>query len=145
MAGQTYTKFKVGDRCIIHVNKVNSPTGWWWGVVDSFEWNDQPRGGWGKAEAHITGPLQFKSALVGNGSDNPLYGDDNLTPSVNYAVYAADRDTISLVKSLTQTHKHFEAKVREFEIRIGELRGLIQSLDGVKKAVFDALKEAKTP
>ena len=122
MAGQTYTPgLKPGDRCIIYVNTVNSPTGWWWGIVDSVIWTDDSRGGWGNVEAHITGEFAF---VPDEGPfHEPAYGSSNVKPHVNYQVFGSDRDTFGLVHRI----RSLEEKANESRILLQELRGLIKS------------------
>lgn len=148
MAGQTYTKLEVGDRCIIDINDVNSPTGWWWGIVDSFEWHDDHLGGWGKVEAHITGPFSFKADMIGNKpGTEPMYGDDHRKPSVNYNVFAADRDTVLLVRRLRNVQSNFVGKLREANIRNEELRSVLKGMALTPEKIVAAVREAvaKTP
>ena len=143
MAGQTYTRLQTGDRCIIHVDDVNSPTGWWWGVVDENEWSDD-QGGWGSVQAHITGPFAFEQ---GQFATKPAYGSSDIKPTVNYTVYPADRETLGLVRHLRGTVEAAERKVRDLNTRLDEARGLIKSMgvkpEMIQEAVREALRAAK--
>jgi len=147
MAGTTHTNLEPGDRCIIYVNEVNSPRGWWWGIVDSIEWNDDHKGGWGKVEAHITGEFRFHREKVPMGSTSPLYGDDDLKPSVNYTVYKADRDTISLVDRLLKTKRSLGNEIRDLKVRLEELRYVVKTMGLTPDTIIAAVREAvaKTP
>jgi len=135
MAGQTYSKLAEGDRCIIHVDSVNSPTGWWWGEVDSITWKDDHNGGWGSVTAHITGPFQFSPDQF---NPRPLYGDAVIKPSVNYGVYPADRETVRLVRWLMDTTDRKDAEIRKLKTRLDEVRGLIKGMGLSIEALRDA-------
>lgn len=139
MAGQTYTRLQHGDRCIIHVDDVNSPTGWWWGVVDTNEWKDDYKGGWGSVQAHITGPFAFEPGL---GSDKPAYGSLDTKPTVNYTVYPADRETVGIVRHLRGAVEASERKVRDLNTRLDEARGLVKSMGVRPEMIRDAVREA---
>lgn len=144
MAGQTYTRLQKGDRCIIHVNDVNSPTGWWWGVVDEITWKDDYRGGWGNVEAHITGSFTFEPRM---GSQTPMYGSSEIKPTVNYKVYGVDLDTIHLVQTILRLETEENRKLQNFRAANTELRSLITSMaltpDTITAAVRKAIQAEK--
>jgi hypothetical protein len=144
MAGQTYTKLEVGDRCIIHVDDVNRPTGWWWGIVDSFEWNDDHHGGWGKVGAHTTGPFQFEitPGFPNGDSRRPVYGESNQMPYVNYIVYPASRDTAQLVRSIIRGEEHYKGELHNLKIRNDELRSVIEGMSLTPEKIVEAVREA---
>jgi len=125
MAGQTYTKMQPGDRCIISVNDVNSPTGWWWGIVDTIEWHDD-LGGWGEVKAHITGLFRVE----GSHFEEPNYGTSNTKPSVNYTVYPANRETQGLAQLIVHQENDSARRIRDLSTRLDELRSLFRSMGG---------------
>jgi len=111
-----------GDRCIVYVNEVNSPTGWWWGLV-----NEEGNG------AIITGPFQFYPDRVVPSSEGwePLYGDDDRLPTVNYTTYRADKKTMGLVKTiLFQKQKH-QKEARKLRAQIEVLQNTIKAMVGM--------------
>jgi hypothetical protein len=135
MAGQTATRFAPGDRCVIHVNDVNSPTGWWWGVVDEFVWSDFS-GGSGKA--HITGPFVFNP----NAPWQPLYGDANIEPTVNYNLYGIDKDTVHLVQMRIRAEKQENAELNRLRVANEELRSVLKSMALTPDKIVEAVREA---
>jgi hypothetical protein len=138
MAGQTYSPLQPGDRCIIHVNDVNSPTGWWWGIVDSFEWKGSTADRWGCVTATITGPFGFEP---GSPLNPPAFGSMQVKPSVNYNVYAADRAAIDLVRQLRQAQDTAFKETRDLHTRLDELRSILKSMGMQPEQLRQILKE----
>jgi hypothetical protein len=73
--------YKIGAQCIIEVDCVNSPTGWWWGTIIKHEYLYSDRI---KVIASITGG-RFQ---IGD-HYKPIYSDEykDDVPRINYIIY----------------------------------------------------------
>jgi hypothetical protein len=138
MAGTTHVPdLKAGDRCIVKVDDVNRPTGWWFGVIESVAWKDT----YGTCVARITGSFRLKEHNF-----DPIYGNEDIVPSVNYHVYADTADTRQIAWHHTSAVDRHQEKVAGLTTRLSELRGLIKSMalseKGLKETVEEAVRAA---
>lgn len=77
---------KVGDRCIIEVDRVNSPEGLWWGVVTEVN------GGL------VSATIQGGRFELDSFDKKPVYSDEHQgrEPNLNYTVFPDTRGIRSL-------------------------------------------------
>lgn len=113
----TSSSLKIGDRCIIFVNSVNSPQGWWWGKVESLTPSDRCI----RCTARITGPFAFDSR------NDPIFDAEERTPNVNYSVYAITADTIDLIRALIYLSNRRSVEAEEARIRLDAAKEIIRS------------------
>ena len=95
--GQAHTKLNPGDKCIIDVNEVNYPTGYWDGEVISCV--DQ--GTWFEVKAKITNQGDYEGQQ----------------PNVNYNVYPKTNDFDNLIHYIKILQAKCKAQENSFYIR----------------------------
>lgn len=127
----------IGQRCLIEVGLSNSPQGWWWGILTGLPVHKGH--GYVTVEAVITGRFRFQEG-------QPLtrqvaeYGTAEITPQVNYRVYAITPDVIDLVRDLLRVQQEGEARTAKLLAGNAELRQtLAVSPELVRRAVQDEL------
>ncbi len=95
---------KAGDKCILVVDDVNSPTGTWWGTITSVD-NDN-------YEAQITeGPFKMKEGF-------PIFSSEEagVVPHVNYSIYPNNEATRTLFNEISEMKKQVSKKNHEAQI-----------------------------
>lgn len=95
-----FERLAVGERCIITVDSVNSPTGTWWGRVTVVAEHDT----YLSVGAVITGRFELDKT-----SWRPIYNEGReVTPSVNYIVYPDTETVRNLMWKLEQARSSAE-------------------------------------
>lgn len=131
---QTDATLEVGTTCIIHVDEVNSPKGWWFGVVDKIV----DHGTYREVTAHITGEFRL------NANWRPIYtGEVNQKdPYLNYTVYPDNESTRSLVNTLRLHIADVTGKNHRLHTQLSELRELIRGMFITPDQLVSAVREA---
>ena len=111
------TSFSPGQICILYVDDVNTPTGWWFGVVDTVV----QHGSWADISAHITGPFMLDKSW------KPIYGNQKELPFQNYAVYPDTPSMRSVIWQLLKDLRAEQDSAKNLATRLNELRTLIQA------------------
>lgn len=114
--------FAAGDPCILDIDTVNSPTGLWFGTVMTVKKHDT----YTTITAQITGPL-----TPGMSAHAPNYGgpgseEYGKIPFANYSVYPDTYSNRLFIGRLLDAERFHAAIVREKNIRLDELRAIIQ-------------------
>jgi len=100
----------VGSKCIIFVNRVNSPEGWWIGRITGY--------GEGFVSAIIHGPIDH--AL-----DHEIILSHRTEPLVNYDVYPYSLGLVGLVQDFLTEIKDVQGQLNECRIQRDELRRIL--------------------
>ncbi len=97
-ADDTVTPSTTETDCIIYVNAVNSPTGWWWAKRITDNQND-------RAEVVISG-----GRVCFNDNGRPIKSDENngLRPHVNFEEYPYNKYTLALVRKIHMHRKEIK-------------------------------------
>lgn len=134
MNGNLKALVEPGERCIVYVNNVNTPSGWWWGIVDAVE----SHGHYARCEARITGAFRVDE----NGK--PVYGSENRSPHLNYQVYPANAATMEIVLLLTSGESKLRAELTTAQIQRDELRKVatMAQEEAIRKIVKAELQKA---
>lgn len=134
MNGNLKAPVAPGERCIIYVNTVNSPAGWWWGVVAAVE--DCGRDT--RCDARITGAFRVDE----NG--NPVYGSENIAPHLNYQVYPANTATTEIVMVLVSNESRLLAQLTTAQTQRDELRRVVTRVqeEAIRAIVAAELQKA---
>ena len=125
MSGTSHVALTPGDRCIIFVNPVNSPSGWWWGRIVSCEEGGKLSWPWFKVDAVITGVFNRGHERDLGRERKVEYGTQERSPSINYDVYPADKGTVYLVDRALTIKKQADHREHDLKISNRELRDLI--------------------
>jgi hypothetical protein len=118
MSAHTTSILANGDRCIIYVDIVNSPSGWWWGQVTSTD----------PLSAVITGEFLFTPYPQGYQVRAPVYGESRAAPVSNYTVYVANQDNVGLISALADMKKAHKEAMAKATTQIETLHDVIRGL-----------------
>lgn len=136
MGGTATALLEQGARCIIAVDDVNTPTGWWWGIVDKAA----DHGTYVSVDAHITGPFQFEPGGIYR-NEVPLYGDAHIQPAVNYRIYPDTRDIRELIRESSRAASTARKERHDLATRLDELRGLLKTMSTSPEAIAQAIRD----
>jgi len=115
---------QVGQKCIIQVDTVNSPTGWWIGEITGFENHDT----WTTVDAVITGPLS-RTKLEPYSEKGATTFTTPIHPSVNYHVYPYSDEWAQVVESFLAVQANFCERIKVLTIQRDELRLAVRKHD----------------
>ncbi|MFA5801247.1 MAG: hypothetical protein WC911_02095 [Thermoleophilia bacterium] len=98
---------KVGQKCIIEVDSVNHPEGWWIGEITRMERHPN----YIEVEADIIGLTDRKHSLI-----------ERVQPGVNYSVYPYSESWARVVESFLVEQGRLREKILSLTIQRDELR-----------------------
>lgn len=100
--------FIVGSKCIIEIDDVNSPTGFWWGTISSVTFNENVKGWYVKAT--IT---EGRFTIGEYGTEIYSNEFEGREPSVNYTLYPRTKQTIELVWDIIRNNNRKNQEILE--------------------------------
>lgn len=133
MAVSSAIKLRVGDSCIIYVDDVNTPHGWWKGEVVSVEEHERYTSVTAKI---VDGRLKDHR--------NPSFRDYyDRAPTVNYTVYPADPGTTHLVDRIQDLERVVDKANANAAVRVDTLVNALIRLfrDGRPQMTADEIRK----